>query len=98
MVAERNFKAMRYPRSFLGLLIAAFLLVGTLLYSAWRTERLTELSRGAVSGAATAARASRALVNRIGSIERLALQLAVLRDAQLRADFERAHAGFKQLS
>ena len=103
MVAERNFAAMRYPRSFLGLLIAAFLLValpllGTLLYSAWRTERLTEQSRSAVSGAATAARASRALVNRIGSIERLALQLAVLRDAQLSVDFERAHAGFKQLS
>ena len=103
MVAERNSAAMRYPRSFLGLLIAAFLLValpllGTLLYSAWRTERLTEQSRSAVSGAATAARASRALVNRIGSIERLALQLAVLRDAQLSADFERAHAGFKQLS
>ena len=56
MVAERKFTAMRYPRSFLGLLIAAFLLValpllGTLLYSAWHTERLTEQSRNAVSGA-----------------------------------------------
>jgi two-component system sensor histidine kinase GlrK len=101
MDAERNFAALRYPRSFLGLLVAAFLLValpllGTLLYSAWHTERLTEQSRSAVSGAAAAARASRALVNRIGSIERLALQLAVLQDPQLHADFARAHASFRQ--
>ena len=96
-------KALSYPRSFLGLLVAGFLLValpllGTLLYSAWHTERLTEQSRRAVSGAATAARASRSLVNRIGSIERLALQLAVLQDPQLRTDFARAHASFKQVA
>ena len=103
MTAGRNFHALRYPRSFLGLLIAGFLLValpllGTLLYSAWHTQRLTEQGRNAVYGAAKAATASRALVNRIGSIERLALQLAVLPDAQLRADFARAHASFKQLA
>ena len=102
MLAERNLSALRYPRSFLGLLVAAFLLValpliGTLLYSAWHTERLTEQSRSAVSGASAAARASRSLVSRIGSIERLALQLAVLPDAQLRADFARAHESFRQL-
>ena len=103
MGAERKSTAMRYPRSFLGLLIAAFLLVtlplmGTLLYSAWHTERLTEQSRSAVSGAAAAARASRSMLNRIGSIERLALQLTVLQDPQLRADFVRAHASFKQVA
>jgi two-component system sensor histidine kinase GlrK len=103
MIAERNFAALRYPRSFLGLLIASFLLValpllGTLLYSAWHTQRLTEQGRNAVFGAAKAAAASRSLVNRIGSIERLSLQLAVLPDAALRADFERAHASFKQLA
>jgi len=103
MIAERNFPAMHYPRSFLGLLVAAFLLValpliGTLLYSAWHTERLTEQSRSAVSGAAAAARASRAMVNRIGSIERLASQLAVLPDPQLQADFARAHDGFRQVA
>jgi two-component system sensor histidine kinase GlrK len=103
MIAERKFAALRYPRSFLGLLIAGFLLValpllGTLLYSAWHTQRLTEQGRNAVYGAAKAAAASRALVNRIGSIERLSLQLAVLPDAQLRADFERAHASFNQLA
>jgi len=103
MIAERKFTALRYPRSFLGLLIAGFLLValpllGTLLYSAWHTQRLTEQGRNAVYGAAKAAAASRSLVNRIGSIERLSLQLAVLPDAELRADFARAHASFKQLA
>ncbi len=103
MIAEGKFTVMRYPRSFLSLLIAAFLLValpllGTLLYSAWHTERLTGQSRSAVSGAAAAARASRSMLNRIGSIERLALQLAVLQDPELRADFVRAHASFKQVA
>jgi two-component system, NtrC family, sensor histidine kinase GlrK len=105
MVAKNYFKAraLPYPRSFLGLLVAAFLLValplmGTLLYSAWHTERLTEQSRSAVSGAAVAARASRSMVNRIGSIERLALQLTALQDPRLRADFARAHASFTQVA
>jgi len=103
MATKRNFTGLRYPRSFLGLLIAGFLLValpllGTLLYSAWHTQRLTEQGRNAVFGAAKAATASRALVNRIGSLERLALQLTVLPDAQLRADFARAHSSFTQLS
>ena len=105
MAAENHTKAraLPYPRSFLGLLVAAFLLValplmGTLLYSAWHTERLTEQSRSAVSSAAVAARASRSMVNRIGSIERLALQLTALQDPQLRADFARAHASFRQVA
>ncbi|MGH8704196.1 MAG: sensor histidine kinase, partial [Burkholderiales bacterium] len=57
-----------------------------------------EQSRSAVFGAAQAARASRSLVNRIGSIERLAMQLAVLPDAELKADFARVHASFKHVS
>jgi two-component system sensor histidine kinase GlrK len=77
---------MGYPRSFLGLLLAGFTLValplvGALAYSAWNTERLTEQSRNAVYSASQAARASRSLVNRIGSIERLAQQMAVVNDA-----------------
>jgi len=103
MNAEEISAVPRFPRSFLGLLIAGFLLValpllGTLLYSAWHTQRLTEQGRSAVSGAARAAMASRALVNRAGSIERLAMQVAVLPDAQLRADLARAHASFQQLA
>jgi len=100
---ERNSSPLRYPRSFLGLLITAFLLValpviGTLLYSAWHLERLTEQGRSAVSGASAAARAGRALVNRVASIERLALQLAVVPDARLRTDFARAHDSFRLLA
>jgi two-component system sensor histidine kinase GlrK len=103
MNAEATSAAPRFPRSFLGLLIAGFLLVGlpllgTLLYSAWHTQRLTEQGRSAVSGATRAAMASRALVNRASSIERLAMQVAVLPDEQLRADLARAHASFQQLS
>lgn len=96
-------RALPYPRSFLGLLVAGILavalpLAGALLYSAWHAERLAEQSRNAVFDAAQAARASRSLVNRIGSIERLAQQLAVLPDAELRADYARVHASFKHIS
>ena len=95
--------ALRFPRSFLGLLVTGFLLVaaplaGGLLYSAWNTQRLAEQSRSAVYNAAQAARGSRALVNRIGSIERLAQQVAVLPDPGLMQDYERQHLGFKQLA
>jgi two-component system sensor histidine kinase GlrK len=94
---------MGYPRSFLGLLLAGFTLValplvGALAYSAWHTERLAEQSRNAVYSAAQAARASRSLVNRIGSIERLAQQMAVARDPALAADYARARHSFKQIS
>ncbi|HYN14083.1 MAG TPA: HAMP domain-containing sensor histidine kinase [Burkholderiales bacterium] len=92
-----------YPRSFLGLLLTGFTLVtvplvGALAYSAWHTERLAEQSRNAVFSASQAARASRSLVNRIASIERLAHQIAVLNGAEVAADFARVHHGFRQLS
>jgi two-component system, NtrC family, sensor histidine kinase GlrK len=92
-----------YPRSFLGLLLAGFTLValplvGALAYSAWNTERLAEQSRSAVFSASQAARASRSLVNRIGSIERLAQQAAVLDDADVSADYARVHRSFRQVS
>src|SRR5438045_6830135 len=91
---------MGYPRSFLGLLLTGFLmvalpLVGALAYSAWNTERLAEQSRNAVFSASQAARASRSLVNRIGSIERMAQQIAVLEDPEIAADYERVHRSFK---
>jgi two-component system sensor histidine kinase GlrK len=95
--------ALPYPRSFLGLLLAGFTLVvlplaGALAYSAWNTERLAEQSRNAVFSAAQAARASRSLVNRIGSIERLAQQVTVLPDPVLMEDYARVHRSFKQVS
>jgi two-component system sensor histidine kinase GlrK len=94
---------MGYPRSFLGLLLAGFTLValpliGALAYSAWNTERLAEQSRNAVYSASQAARASRSLVNRIGSIERLAQQMAVVDDPALAADYARVHRSFQQVS
>jgi two-component system sensor histidine kinase GlrK len=95
---------MGYPRSFLGLLLAGFTLValplvGALAYSAWHTERLAEQSRNAVYSAAQAARASRSLVNRIGSIERLAQQMAVVPEPSgLVADYARVHESFRQVS
>jgi two-component system sensor histidine kinase GlrK len=92
-----------YPRSFLGLLLAGFTfvllpLVAALAYSAWSTERLAEQSRSAVFSASQAARASRSLVNRIGSIERLAQQLALGDDAGISADYTRVHRNFMQVA
>jgi len=92
-----------YPRSFLGLLLGGFTvvlppLVGALAYSAWSTERLAEQSRNAVFSASQAARGSRSLVNRITSIERLAQQMAVLKDREAAADFARVHQSFQQVS
>src|SRR5437868_488191 len=94
---------MAYPRSFLGLLLSGFTivalpLVGALAYSAWNTERLAEQSRNAVFSASQAARASRSLVNRISSIERMAQQMAVLEDPELAADYGRVHRSFKQVA
>src|SRR5258708_38631597 len=94
---------MAYPRSFLGLLLTGFTvvalpLVGALAYSAWNTERLAEQSRTAVFSASQAARASRSLVNRISSIERLAPQLAGGEDPALAADYAPGHLGFRQIA
>ncbi len=90
---------MAYPRSFLGLCLASFIavampLVAALAYSAWHSEQLAEQSRHAVFNAAQAARASRTLVNRIGSLERL----ATLSAPGVDADLGRVHASFRQVA
>lgn len=90
---------MAYPRSFLGLCLASFMLVaapliGALAYSAWHSERLAEQARSAVFNAAQAARASRTLVSRISSLERLAL----LDSPGVAADLGRVHASFRQVA
>ena len=94
---------LRHPRSFVGLLVTGFVLValplaGALLYSAWNTERLAARSTNAVFNAAQAARASRSLVNRIGTIERLSQQIAVLDDPGLKADYTRVHDDFRRVA
>src|SRR3954470_6453123 len=90
-----------YPRSFLGLLLAGFTLValplvGALAYAAWNTEQLAGQSRTAVFNASQAARSSRSLLERIGSIERLAQQNALMDDPDLATAYARVHRGFKQ--
>src|SRR5262245_15397928 len=90
---------MAYPRSFLGLCLASFVLVAAplvaaLAYSAWHSERLAERSRSAVFNASQAARASRTLVNRIASLERL----ATLDTAGQDTDLNRVHASFRQVA
>jgi two-component system sensor histidine kinase GlrK len=92
-----------YPRSFLGLLLAGFMLVmlplvGALAYSAWNTERLATQSRSAVFNASQAARASRSLVDRISAIERVAQQMTIVDDAGLAVDYARVHRSFKQIA
>jgi two-component system sensor histidine kinase GlrK len=97
-IAQKSF-----PRSFLKLLIAGFLLVAlplaiALMYSAWNTERLAGQAQNAVFNAAQAARASRSLVNRISSIERIAQQYIVLAYPELMADYSRIRKSFKLVS
>jgi len=98
-----HFAGKSFPRSFLKLLIAGFLLVAlplaiALMYSAWNTERLAGQAQNAVFNAARAARASRSLVNRISSIERIAQQYIVLADPELIADYARVRKSFKAVS
>ena len=81
-----------------GFTLVALPLVGALAYSAWNTERLAEQSRNAVYSASQAARASRSLVNRIGSIERLAQQMVLVDDPDLAADYLRVHRSFRQVA
>ncbi|MEO8203224.1 MAG: ATP-binding protein [Betaproteobacteria bacterium] len=92
-----------FPRSFLKLLVAGFLLVAlplaiALMFSAWNTERLALQAQNAVFNAAQAARASRSLVNRISSIERIAQQYVVLADPELMADYARVRKSFALVS
>ena len=94
---------MHYPRSFLGLLLAGFTLVivplvAALAYSAWNTEKLAVQARSAVFSASQAARPSRTQVDRIGSIERLAQQRALLDDPELAVGYARVHRAFQQLA
>src|SRR5690349_7279594 len=101
--ARRVAAALPYPRSFLGLLLGGFILaiaplVGALAYAAWNTERLAGLSRSAVFNASQAARASRSLVDRIAAIERVAQQMALLRDPELAVDYARIHRSFRSLA
>lgn len=95
---------MGYPRSFVGMLLAGFLLImlpliAALLYSAWKTDELAVQSRSAVYSASQASRASRMLVNRTASIERLAQQMAVFPgDVRLVQEYDRLRTSFREIA
>ncbi len=91
-----------YPRSFLGLLMAAFLLVAlplaaALAYSAWSLERFAKQSRHGVSNASQVVRASRSLASRASAVERVARQLAVQPEAALLEDLKLARASVLEI-
>jgi len=103
MVRREIAAALPYPRSFLGLVVACFALatlplVLALGYSVWNTERLSEQSRTVVFNAVQAARASRSLVNRIGSVERLAQRIVLGAEPESHADLARVHRSFKAVA
>lgn len=100
---KRTFElpGLRYPRSFLKLLLLGFALVSlplilALLNATAYVDRLTTQSQAAVDEAAEAARGSRVLMEQVTAMERLARQHLILGDATLLADYAKVRGGFKQ--
>jgi two-component system sensor histidine kinase GlrK len=95
-----DFPRRYYPRSFLGLLLLAFLLVAAPLIIAFYNaaiyvEQLAGQSQTAVSQAAQASRGSRLLVEQTTALERLVRQYLILDDEDLLNDYVRLRANFK---
>jgi two-component system, NtrC family, sensor histidine kinase GlrK len=95
-----DFPLRYYPRSFLGLLLLAFLLVATPLIIAFYNaaiyvEELAGQSQTAVSQAAKASRGSRLLVEQTTALERIVRQYLILDDEELLNDYARLRANFK---
>jgi two-component system, NtrC family, sensor histidine kinase GlrK len=100
---KRTFEipGLRYPKSFLKLLLLGFGLVSlplalALLNATVYLDRLTTQSQAAVDQAAGAARGSRVLMEQVTAMERLARQYLILGDAALLADYAKVRSGFKQ--
>jgi two-component system sensor histidine kinase GlrK len=96
-----DFPGLRYPRSFLKLLLLGFGLVSlpmilALLNATVYVDRLASQSQAAVDQAAEAARGSRVLMEQVTAMERLARQYLILGDAALLADYAKVRSGFKQ--
>lgn len=92
---------LRYPRSFLKLLLLGFGLVSlplvlALLNATAYVDRLTTQSQTAVDQAAEAARGSRVLMEQVTAMERLARQYLILGDAALLADYAKVRGSFKR--
>jgi two-component system sensor histidine kinase GlrK len=96
-----EFPGLRYPRSFLKLLLLGFGLVSlplilALLNATAQLERLTTQHQVSVDQAAEAARGSRVLMEQVTTMERLARQYLILGDAALLADYAKVRSGFKR--
>lgn len=90
-----------YPKSFLKLLLAGFILVSlplviALVNAALSVQRLAGVSESAVAQAAQAARSSRLLMEQVLSMERLVRQFVILDDTAVLDDYEKVRASFKR--
>lgn len=99
---KRNFEfaGLRYPRSFLNLLLLGFGLVSlplilALLNATAYVDRLTSQNQATVDQAAEAARGSRVLMEQVTAMERLARQYLILGDDALLADYATVRSNFK---
>src|SRR5437879_2444457 len=95
-----DFPQRYYPRSFLSLLLLAFLLVAAPLVIAFYNaavyvEELAGQSQTAVSQAARASRGSRLLVEQTTALERIVRQYLILDDEDLLKDYARLRSNFK---
>ena len=100
MKIDLDFPQRYYPRSFLGLLLLAFLLVAAPLVIAFYNaavyvEQLAGQSQAAVSQAARASRGSRLLVEQTTALERVVRQYLILDDEGLLNDYAHLRANFK---
>lgn len=92
-----------YPKSFLTLLLLAFVLAvlpiaAALLQAMSGIDHFAQQSRAAVGETSRAARASRQLLEEATGLERLARQMLILRDADVLDDYETLRGRFKTSS
>ncbi len=90
---------LKYPKSFLSLLLVGFMIVALplvlgLLANAWSITRLSEQSQKAVYNAAQATQSSRALTSVVNGMERYARQYAIFNDATFLEGYRTARTQF----
>ncbi|MBL8518863.1 MAG: HAMP domain-containing protein [Betaproteobacteria bacterium] len=93
---------LRYPKSFLSLLLVGFLIVALplilgLLSNAWSIGRLSEQSQKAVYNAAQATQTGRALAVSVTAMERYARQYAIFNDNAFLDGYRNARNQFLQV-
>jgi len=95
-----DFAQLRYPGSFLKLVLLAFGVVALPLIFAFvnaavSVQRLTEQSQTVVAQAAQAARSSRLLMEQVTALERVVRQYVILGDPDFLQDYEQLRSKFK---